>query len=133
MQLDSIKLGSLEWVDEYGWDAVAQETDRSVSGVFLVQGGQKKYGRPITLRSNSGEWTPLSVVRQLEPPRDSFGRVMVLRVPDGREFHVIFNRDEPPLEAQPLFRHDVPDPDHLYEVAVRLITVEPKEESPTET
>ena len=127
MQLDSIKLGSLEWVDEFDWDAVAQETERSVSGVFLVQGGQKLYGRPITLRSNSGEWTPLSVVRQLELMRDSFGRVMLLQVPDGREFHVIFNRDESPLEAVPLFRHDAPAPDHLYEVSVRLITVEPPE------
>ena len=124
MKLDSINLGSLAWVDEFEWDAVAQETERSVSGRLLVQEGVKHYGRPITLRSDGGEWTPLSVVRSLELLRDEQGRVMTLTLPDSRQFSVIFNRDAPPLEAAQVFRHDNPGPDHMYEIAVRLLTVE---------
>ncbi|OBY48678.1 hypothetical protein [Pseudomonas sp. AU12215] len=127
MLLDSVELGDqLEWVDEFTWDAVAQEQERSLGGQLLVQEGLKIHGRPITLRSGGGEWTPLSVVRQLEVLRDQRLRVMPLVLPDGREFTVIFNRAEgSPLEAEPLFRSVLPQPDDDYLITVRLITVAP--------
>lgn len=127
MLLDSVALGDqLEWVDEFTWDAVAQEQERSLGGQLLVQEGLKIHGRPITLRSGGGEWTPLSVVRQLEVLRDQRLRVMPLVLPDGRSFSVIFNRaDGAPLEAEPLFRTVVPQPDDDYLITVRLITVAP--------
>ena len=50
MLLDSVELGDqLEWVDEFTWDAVAQEQERSLGGQLLVQEGLKIHGRPITL------------------------------------------------------------------------------------
>lgn len=127
MILDSVELDDqFEWVDEFEWDAIAQEQERSITGALLVQEGVKLHGRPITLQSNGGVWTPLSVVRQLEILRDQPGRVMLLRLPDGREFHVIFNRaDGAPLVAKPLFRRVNPGADWLYEVDLRLITVAP--------
>lgn len=125
MILDSIDLDDqFEWVDEFEWDAISQEQERSITGALLVQEGVKVHGRPITLQSNGGVWTPLSVVRQLEILRDQPGRVMLLRLSDAREFHVIFNRIEgPPLAAKPLFRRVNPSDDWLYEVDLRLITV----------
>lgn len=127
MMLDSIELDDqFEWTDEFEWDAVAQEQERSLAGNLLVQEGVKVHGRPITLRSNGGVWTPLSDVRQLELLRDQVGRVMPLTLPDGREFSVIFNRsDGAPLEAVPVERLVNPPPDHPYEVSIRLITVAP--------
>ncbi|HCA6600448.1 TPA: hypothetical protein MX174_006696, partial [Pseudomonas aeruginosa] len=103
MRLDAVELGDqFEWVDEFTWDAVAQEQERSLTGALLVQEGTKLHGRPITLRSGGGVWTPLWVVRQLEVLRDQRLRVMPLVLPDGREFSVIFNRaDGAPLEAEP--------------------------------
>ncbi|MEF0783260.1 hypothetical protein PX156_12995, partial [Pseudomonas aeruginosa] len=93
MRLDAVELGDqFEWVDEFTWDAVAQEQERSLTGALLVQEGTKLHGRPITLRSGGGVWTPLWVVRQLEVLRDQRLRVMPLVLPDGREFSVIFNR-----------------------------------------
>ncbi|WP_240441918.1 hypothetical protein, partial [Pseudomonas aeruginosa] len=84
MRLDAVELGDqFEWVDEFTWDAVAQEQERSLTGALLVQEGTKLYGRPITLRSGGGVWTPLWVVRQLEVLRDQRLRVMPLVLPDG--------------------------------------------------
>ena len=134
MMLDSIDLGEryelagdqLEWVDEFDWDAVAQEQDRSLAGKLIVQEGLKIFGRPITLASNGAALFLLSVVRQLEVLRDQPGRVMPLVLPDGRTFHVIFNRiNGAPVEAKPLWRQVNPGPDTLYELTIRLITVAP--------
>ena len=134
MMLDSINLAEdddlggdqLEWVDEFDWDAVAQEQDRSLAGTLIVQEGVKVHGRPITLASNGAAWFPLSLVRQLEILRDQPGRVMPLVLPDGREFHVIFNRSNgAALEAKPLWRQVNPGADALYELTIRLITVAP--------
>jgi hypothetical protein len=127
MKLDSIELDDqLAWVDEFDWDAVAQEQQRSITGALLVQEGAKLHGRPITLRSDEGAWTPLSVVRQLENLRDQPRRVMQLSLADGREFSVIFNRQAgAPLEAAPLFREVNPTPEADYLLTIRLITVAP--------
>lgn len=127
MILDSIELDDqFEWVDEFEWDVVAQEQERSITGALLVQEGAKLHGRPITLQSNGGVWTPLSVLRQLEILRDQPGRVMPLTLPDGRQYHVIFNRVEgAPLEAKPIWRQVNPGDDHQYDVNLRLITVAP--------
>lgn len=126
MMLDSIELDDqLEWADEFEWDAVEQDRERSVAGHLIVQEGLKLHGRPITLRSNGGAWTPLSVVRQLELLRDQVRKVMPLVLPDGREFHVMWRRSEgePALEAVPLFREVNPAPDADMEVTLRLFTV----------
>ncbi|WP_236172609.1 hypothetical protein [Pseudomonas pseudonitroreducens] len=130
MRLDSIELDDqLAWVDEFDWDAVAQDQQRSITGALLVQEGIKLHGRPITLRSDEGAWTPLSVVRKLEKLRDEPRRLMQLNLADGREFSVIFNRQAgSPLEAIPLFREVSPAPDADYLLTIRLITVAPPQQ-----
>lgn len=134
MTLDTVDLGEeydlggdqLEWVDEFDWDPVAQEQDRSLSGALIVQEGVKLYGRPITLASNGAAWFLLSVVRQLEALRDERGRIMLLTLPTGAQHHVIFNRAAgAAVEAKPLWRQVNPGADALYEITLRLITVAP--------
>lgn len=127
MMLDSIELDDqFEWADEFDWDPVAQEQERSLTGALLVQEGVKLHGRPITLKSSGGVWTPLSVVRQLEALRDQRLKVMPLVLPDGREFSVIFNRSNgAPLKASQVFRTANPSPDEDYDVEISLITVAP--------
>lgn len=127
MMLDSIELDDqFEWADEFDWDPVAQEQERSLTGALLVQEGVKLHGRPITLKSSGGVWTPLSVVRQLEALRDQRLKVMPLVLPDGREFSVIFNRSSgAPLKASQVFRTANPSPDEDYDVEISLITVAP--------
>ncbi len=127
MVLDGIELDDqFEWTDEFDWDAVTQEQERSITGALLVQEGTKLHGRPITLKANGGVWTPLSVVRQLEALRDQRLKVMDLVLPDGREFTVIFNRaGGAPLKATQVFRTVNPAPDEIYDVEISLITVAP--------
>ena len=134
MMLDTLVLDAeyglggdqLEWVDEFTWDPVAQEQERSLSGALIVQEGVKLYGRPITLASNGAAYFKLSVVRQLEALRDERGRIMLLTLPTGAQHQVIFNRAAgAPLEATPMWRAVNPGPDALYEITLRLITVAP--------
>lgn len=69
-RLDSIELNDpFKWSDEFAGRR-DQEQERSITGAFLVQEGLKLHGQPITLKSNDGVWTPLSVVRQLGVSRD---------------------------------------------------------------
>ncbi len=50
MTLDGIELpDDLLWVDEFDWNPVAQDIERSLTGALMVQEQAKLYGRPITL------------------------------------------------------------------------------------
>lgn len=116
----------IEWTDEWEWDPVAQEQERSLTGALIVQEGVKRYGRPITLASNGGAWFTLATVRALEALRDQSGIVMLLTLPSGDEHYVTWNRvDGSPLQAKPLHRIVAPGPYWLYELTLKLITVAP--------
>lgn len=116
----------IEWTDEWEWDPVAQEQERSLSGALIIQEGVKRYGRPITLASNGGAWFTLATVRALEALRDQPLIVMLLTLPTGAQHHVTWSRvDGSPLQARPLFRLVDPGPDWLYELTLKLITVAP--------
>lgn len=119
----------IEWTDEWEWDPVAQEQERSLTGGLIVQEGVKRYGRPITLASNGGAWFTLATVRALEALRDQSGIVMLLTLPTGDEHYVTWNRvDGSPLQAKPLHRIVAPGPHWLYELTLKLITVAPPPE-----
>jgi len=116
----------LQWVDEWDWDPVEQEQERSLSGALIIQEGVKRYGRPITLSSNGGAWFALAKVRELEALAATAGRVMVLTLPTGATHYVTWNRAAgPAVQAAPLFRQVAPSPDWLHELTLRLITVAP--------
>ena len=114
----------LEWVDEFAWDPVAQEQERSLSGAFHISEGVKLFGRPITLASNDAAWFTLATVRALEALRDQMGVRMQLVLPTGANHWVTWNRaDGAPLEVTPLWRRVLPRSDDLYLLTLRLITV----------
>lgn len=116
----------LEWIDEWDWDPVAQEQDRSLSGALIVQEGVKLYGRPITLSSNGGAWFTLAKVRELEAKAAARVSVMLLTLPTGAEHHVTWNRAAgPAVQAVPMWRAVTPGPDAKHELTLRLITVAP--------
>ena len=125
---EDIDLGGdqLEWVDEFDWDPIAQEQDRSLTGALIIQEGVKLYGRPITLESNDGAWFTLATVRALEALRDQLGKVMLLTLPTGDTHYVTWNRAAgAPVVGKPLFRTVNPGLDDLYHITLRLITVAP--------
>ncbi|MDF5999602.1 hypothetical protein P4050_14500 [Pseudomonas aeruginosa] len=74
-----------------------------------MQEGTKLHGRPITLRSGGGVWTPLWVVRQLEVLRDQ--RLRVTAAGATRRPRILGDlqpRRRAPLEAGPLFARSTP-------------------------
>lgn len=56
----------LQWIDEFGWSQVEQETAFSITGKQIVDQALKVKGRPITLKSNGGVWVPRSDVETLQ-------------------------------------------------------------------
>ncbi|MDP2444158.1 hypothetical protein [Pseudomonas sp.] len=116
----------LEWTDEWEWNAIEQELDRSLTGALMVQEGVKLYGRPITLTSNGGAWFTLAKVRELEAMASVLLKVMLLTLPTGAQHYVTWNRAAGPVvQARPLYRTVAPEPDWLHELTLRLITVAP--------
>ena len=116
----------LQWTDEHEWDPVEQGQERSLSGALIIQEGVKLYGRPVTLASNDAAWFTLATIQALQALRDQPGIVMLLTLPDGAQHHVTWNRAAgAPVEAVPLFRRVVYQPDDLFTLTLRLITVAP--------
>ncbi len=65
MTLDDIELpDDLLWVNEFDWNPVEQNIERSLSGALLVQEQGKLQGRPIVLSGGEDAgWVPRSVVK----------------------------------------------------------------------
>ncbi|MDF5997535.1 hypothetical protein P4050_00470 [Pseudomonas aeruginosa] len=118
-------------MDEFTWDAVAQEQERP-GPARLLQEGTKLHGCPITLRSGEGYGRRCGSCGNWRCARPAPAGPCSAGLPDGREFSVIFNRAEgAPLEAEPLFREVNPGPDADYLVTLRLLTVGPPSAPPT--
>ncbi|MDF2076639.1 hypothetical protein P2Q70_18805 [Pseudomonas mendocina] len=121
----------MEWTDEWDWNAIEQEQERSLTGALIVQEGVKLYGRPITLASNGGAWFPLATVRALEAMASVRGAVHLLTLPSGDQHYVTWNRVAGVVvQATPVHRTVAPGPDWLYQLTLRLITVAPPPPDP---
>jgi len=126
MTLDDLTLtDNLVWQNEYAFTAIEQTAVRSLTGGLIVQEGQKFFGRPIRL--NLG-WLPRADLDALKAKENQPSSAMVLSLPDGRQFHVIFDRTNgPAVLATPV--NDYTDaslePTWKYQVTVNFLTVEP--------
>ncbi len=129
MTLDDLTLpDSLVWTDEFNFNQMAQETERSLTGGLLVQEGAKQFGRPITLSEN---WLDRATLDALVTKEGLATTPMTLVLADGREFAVIFDRTRgPAIEATPVHRLATAAnvPTWKYQVTLRLLTVEPPPE-----
>ncbi len=127
MQLDSITLpDDLLWVDEFEWNPVEQNTERSLSGALLVEEQTKVKGRPITLSGGShAGWVNRATVISLVAKAETANHTMTLTLPDNRQFSVIFDRrSSSPIEAQQILPFAYPDDNYQYSLIIRLLTVE---------
>ena len=100
MTLDGIDLtNNLIWQDEFTYNQVAQQQERSLTGGLIVQSGVKQYGQPVTLVG----WLSRAMLDALRVKEGSGNPVMDLAMDDGREFSVIFNRASGvAVEASPI-------------------------------
>ncbi|MBO9497311.1 hypothetical protein J7438_24970 [Thalassotalea sp. G20_0] len=126
MQLDTITLpDDLLWINEFEWNLVEQTTERSLTGALLVQEGQLTHGRPIVLSGNGqAGWVSRLTVKNLFALSKAVSKTMTLKLPDNRQFSVIFDRSNgAPIEAQQLMPFAYPDDSNQYLLTLRLLTV----------
>lgn len=125
MTLDEIDItDNLIWQDEFAYNQVVQEQERSLTGGLIVQSGIKQYGQPVTLVG----WLSRAMLDALRAKEGSGNPVMDLAMDDGREFSVIFNRASGvAVEASPIKEttHISQEPSAWYSATLRLLTVEP--------
>ena len=127
MTLDDIELpDDLLWVNEYQWQPVAQETERTLIGALVVQEQAKLYGREIELSGEQSAWVTRATIESLKALEAEAGKVMTLTLADDRTFQVIFDRSHgAAVEAQQVLPYAYPDNDYLYSLTLRLLTVAP--------
>ena len=127
MQLETVTLpDDLLWVNEYQWQPVEQETERTLTGALLVQEQAKRYGREIELSGEQSAWVSRSTIEALKALEAEAEKVMTLSLPDSRTFQVIFDRNNgTAVEAQQILPYAYPDDDYLYSLTIRLLTVAP--------
>ncbi|WP_299735673.1 hypothetical protein [uncultured Endozoicomonas sp.] len=126
MQLDDITLpDDLLWVNEFDWNPVEQNIERSLTGALLVQESELKQGRSIILSGN-GEagWVSRLMVKNLFALCKAANKTMTLTLPDSRQFTVIFDRSNgAPVEAQQVLPFAYPEDSDQYLLTLRLLTV----------
>jgi len=125
MTLDDIELpDDLLWVNEYQWQPVAQETERTLTGALLVQEQAKLYGREIELSGEQSGWVTRATVDALKTMEAEPGKIMTLTLPDNRTFQIIFDRRTgSAVEAIQLLPDAYPDAGSIYLLKLRFLTV----------
>ena len=126
MQLDTIILpDDLLWINEFDWNSVEQNVERSLTGALLVQEAQLTHGRPKVLSGN-GEagWVSRLTIKKLFALSKAANKAMSLTLPDGRQFSVIFDRSNgAPIEAEQVLPFAYPEDGDVYLLTLRLLTV----------
>lgn len=120
----------LEWIDEFreGSDLVAQEIQFTVTGAMVVQAGAQQAGRYVTLQGRRDGNEAFAVLTRaqvvaLRALAATPGAVYVLTLCDGRTMNVMFRRDNPAVEAEPLPFIAPQEDGDLYICTIKLIQV----------
>ena len=94
--------GDLMWEDEWKWQPVVGQVERSLAGTVVEQTATMSGGRPITLVGDEEIWLDKVTVEQLIN-LVSQNETMTLTLEDGRSFSVRFRYEEaPPVELEPV-------------------------------
>lgn len=115
----------LYWSDEYNWNPVGQEVERSVTGANIIQVAGMVSGRPITLEpeDDSSAWSTRSEVEQLRNWAADPGKVLDLTL-RGVTRKVIFRHQDGGFEARPVLHYREMAAGDFYLVTIRLMEVE---------
>lgn len=115
----------LFWSDEYNWNPVGQEVERSVTGANIIQVAGMVSGRPITLEpeDDSSAWSTRSEVEQLRNWAAVPGKELDLTL-RGVTRKVIFRHQDGGFEARPVLHYREMVAGDFYLVTIRLMEVE---------
>lgn len=117
-----------EWSDEFGWAAIEETEERSITGARIVDIGIKTDGRPITLSppDDSAGWLSRSALSQLQAWEKIPRLEMTLNL-RGEVFQVHFRRSAGfPIDARPRLFVANPEPGGIgdwYLTTLRFVEV----------
>lgn len=113
----------LDWRDEFAWTRVEHSTDYSATGSLIVQEGERKDGRPITLfGGRDAAWVYRALLLQLYAMASLPDQQFTLSL-WGAEYNVMFRR--PAIEAEKINRAPDPDADHRYAITLNFMEINP--------
>ena len=124
MDLGGITLpDSLEWVDEYDHTTVKQDKQFTIGGSLVISENTVPKGRLITLVGGDNVWVEKSTIDALHNLVNTLGGSYTLTLPDARTFTVVFDRDDKPMEAKPLWRKNIQEDTDVYLLTLRLMEI----------
>lgn len=109
------------WPDEYDWQPVEQNSERTVTGALIVSTAQRIGGRPITLQpeDDSSAWISKATLDALRSWAAVAGRQMSLTL-RGVARVVIFRHQDGAIEATPVVHYNDTDTADWYRVVLRF-------------
>ena len=123
MRLDGLELPiNLFWENEFSFIAVAQESQRTVTGGMDVQAVPLAYGQPVRL---TGAWATRLEILALKALENEAGVKRILTLNDGTEHTVLFDVAAGGVQAPLLFPDNVPIDETQYLLTLNFMTVEP--------
>lgn len=113
----------LPWTDEFGWPAVEQRSEYSITGALIVEASAKLAGRPVTLTGNETRgWISRATLLTLKAwaalPAQAFTLVI-----NGETLSVAFDQARGAVDATPLFSLVDTDAGDDYIPTLRFIEV----------
>lgn len=120
----TVDLGDLLWADEFAWQPVAQQVDRSLTGALLIQAAALLAGRPVTLTGGADDrgWISRATLLQCTAWAAVPGQVMTLAW-RGSSYSVIWRHQDGAIEATPVDPRTDDAADDDYRVTLRLMVI----------
>lgn len=98
--------GSLQWADRYNHSAVAQSTERTLSGNLVVFHSGISKGQPITLQATEDTgWFTKAMIDAVKAMAEQAGGQFTLDWHQEESHTVMFMHDQPPaVQFEPLLK-----------------------------
>ena len=111
------------WEDEFSWTAIAQQSQKTLGGGFVVETSKNVYGRPVTIQVGWITKTDLDTLISLRDDEDQ--TTMTLTLPDGTTtIDVLFrHEDNPPIIAEPVIEYSEYEGTDFFNVTLKLVKV----------
>jgi hypothetical protein len=106
------------WLNEYDYSAISHNQQFTLSGRQVIQSFKRQTGQEIVLDCR---WLTKAVLDDLLAIDND--NIMLLTLPDTRQFNVIFDRRKQPIESEPILRKSDPADTDVFQVKLNLITV----------
>lgn len=106
------------WLNEYDYSPISHNQQFTLSGRQVIQSFKRQTGKEIVLDCR---WLTKTVLDSLLAIQND--EIMLLTLPDARQFNVIFDRKKQSIESEPIQIKSNPTSSDVFQVKLNLITV----------